>query len=246
MTGNDLIAKALRLINVLASGEIPTAAEAQDALITLNQMLESWSTQQLQVFTVQRSAPFNSVNGQQVYTLGTGGNFNLPRPPYIQRIGVLNQPQNVQPLELPLDYITAEEWADIPVKNIQSALPLKVWDDRNFPFRNLSFWPIPNVAVQFVIYFWQSLNAFPDLVTDITFPPGYSKAILYNLAIDLAPEYGVAQVPPGVEQNASTALAYIQSLNEQTPVLRCDPAVVSPELQIYNWFTDNATRQYRG
>lgn len=246
MTGQDLIAKALRLINVLASGETPTAAEANDALVTLNQMLESWSTQQLEVFTVQRTQEFPLVNGQQVYTVGTGGNFNIPRPPYVQRVGIINQPGNPNELELPLNYLTAEEWADIPVKGIQSALPLKVWDDRSFPFRNFSFWPIPNTQVNAVLYIWQSLSAFPDLFTDITFPPGYSKAILYNLAIDLAPEYGVPQIPAGVQEQAIAARANIESLNEQTPILRCDPAVVSPELQIYNWLTDNATRQYRG
>lgn len=255
MTGNDLIARALRLINVLASGEVPQANEAQDALATLNNMLDSWSTQRMQIFTVQRVAndvngqPFTLVSGQQAYTVGTGGNFNIPRPPYIQRVGIINQPLSAQPLELPLEYLTAEDWAAIPVKSIQSALPLRVWDDRGFPFRTLSYWCVPNVPVQTVLYVWQALNSFPDLVTDVTFPPGYAKALAFNLAVDLWPEYAGATgapVPPSIMQQAELSLAAIQLLNPQEVTLRCDPAVITPSAEVYNWITDNAGRQYRG
>jgi len=251
VTANDLIARALRLINVLASGEIPQANEAQDALNTLNNMLDSWSTQRMQIFTVTRTAvdvngqPFNLVAGKQAYTMGLGGDFNIVRPPYIQRVGIINQPASAQPLELPLEYLTAEEWGAIPVKNIQSALPLRVWDDRGFPFRTLSYWCVPNVQVQTVFYLWQALAAFPDLVTDVTFPPGYAKAIAFNLAVDLSPEYG-APVPPVVAQQALESLAAIQLLNPQDVTLRCDPAVITPSAEVFNWITDNSGRQYRG
>jgi hypothetical protein len=244
-TANEIIARSLRLINVLGSGEQPTGPEAQDALVTLNQMLDSWSTQRMEIFTVQRLGPFPLISGQQAYTVGPGGDINIPRPPYIQRYGILDIDNPAQPLELPLEPLTAEEWAGIPVKNIQSALPLKVFDDRGFPYRTLYFWCVPNVQVQFVIYAWIALTAFPDLNTDIEFPPGYAKAIAFNLAVDLAPEYG-SEPSQVVLSQAASSLAAIQSINPQDLVLRCDPAVTSPLQGIYNWITDNYGRSYRG
>lgn len=246
MTANDLIARSLRLIGVLASGELPQANEAQDALVTLNNMLDSWSTQRMQVFTVPRLGPFNLVSGKQSYTVGIGGDFNIPRPPYIQRVTILNLSNPIQPLELAMEYLTTEQWADIPVKNIQSALPLRVWDDRGFPLRTLSYWTVPNVPVQTFIYPWQALSAFPDLTTDVSFPPGYAKALAFNLAVDLAPEYGVMAVPPVVAEQAALSLAAIQSLNPQDFVLRCDTGVITPSAEVYNWLSDNSGRQYRG
>ena len=42
MTVNDLIRSALRTLGVLRAGENPTPAEAADALVTLNGMLNAW------------------------------------------------------------------------------------------------------------------------------------------------------------------------------------------------------------
>jgi len=43
VTAQDIIYKSLRTMGVLASGEAPTAAEGQDALYTLNSLLDSFS-----------------------------------------------------------------------------------------------------------------------------------------------------------------------------------------------------------
>jgi len=50
-TAADQINGALRLIGVLAEAEAPSAAMAQDALTALNQMLDSWNTERLAVFS---------------------------------------------------------------------------------------------------------------------------------------------------------------------------------------------------
>ena len=52
-TAGDQINAALRLIGSLAEGETPSAATSQDALVALNQMLDSWSTERLAVYATQ-------------------------------------------------------------------------------------------------------------------------------------------------------------------------------------------------
>ena len=49
-TAGDQINRALRLLGVLAEGESPSASESRDALVALNQMLDSWDTERLAVF----------------------------------------------------------------------------------------------------------------------------------------------------------------------------------------------------
>jgi len=44
-TANDQINGALRVLGVLAEGETPSAATSQDALMALNQMIDSWNTE---------------------------------------------------------------------------------------------------------------------------------------------------------------------------------------------------------
>lgn len=240
MRAVDLIQSSLRLIGVLASGETASGAEASDALAILNDMIDSWQTERLMIFTTSRLT-FSLISGQQTYTVGTGGNFNTPRPIRITQAGIISLNNPAQPLEIPIEYLTTPQWAAIPVKNIQSALPTKVYDDGAFPLRNLSYWPIPNTAVDTAIYPWVALTSFADLTTDYTFPPGYTKALRYNLAIDLAPEYGM-NLPPEVAAQAIASKAAVKSINSPLIDLLCDPALVNPKGAVYNWLVDAPVR----
>lgn len=235
MNAGDLIKSSLRLIGAIESGEVPSADESADALVILNQMLDSWNAERLNIFT-QTIANFALTVGVQTYTYGAGGTFNGVRPANIERANIVSLNNPAQPLELPLDMLTDAQWSAIPVKAVSSALPLKFYDDGDFPFRNLSFWPIPSVPVQVNIYVWTALSAFPDLVTDVTFPPGYLKALRYNLAVDLAPEFGV-QIPPEVGIQALMSKAVIKSINIGPLDLQCDRALTQRGGR-YNWLAD--------
>ena len=238
MTANDLIASSLRLINVLATGENPSIDESNDALLVLNQLIDSWNGESLMIFTQQRQVvvPLTLV---QAYTLGPGGDFNVARPANIPRVSVLSLNNPVQPLELPLEMLTDEQWQNrIPVKNVTSALPTIVWDDGGFPLRTLSFFPIPSQQVNFVIYSWQALSQWTLLSDDHIFPPGYLKALRYCLAVDLAPEFGV-QAPQTVTAQAQLERAKIKSLNTGFLDIQCDAALLSiGRGGQYNWLND--------
>lgn len=246
VTSMQIIQTALREIGVLASGETPSAAEGNDALAILNQMVDSWNAQRLLIFTIQRQV-FPLVTGQQTYTMGAGGNFNVPRPPKIERMGVIVTNNPIQPLELPLDYLTSAQWAAIPVKNIQSSLPQQVWDDEQFPLRNLNYWPVPvptTGPIQTAIYTWTAVSTFNDLgATQFSFPPGYLRALTSNLAIELAPGFGVQNISESLATKATDSKAVIEIMNAPLVDLRCDPALVYSEKSLYNWISDTPVRR---
>ena len=236
MTALELIKSALRLDGILASGETPTDSEAQDALVVLNDMLDSWNAERLTIFTIQRQV-FTIIAGQQAYTVGTGGNFNTPRPPKIESYSWINLQNPVQPMELPLESLNEAGWQAIPVKNITSSIALSVWDDLGFPLRTLNYWPVPTIGAQTALYTWTALTEFADLTIDNTYPPGYAKAIRYNLAADLAPEYG-RPIDPAVATQAIIAKAVVKSLNIPSYLMHCDQAIVNPQGGYYNWRSD--------
>jgi hypothetical protein len=239
LSAGDLIASALRLDQVLASGEQPSAEEAQDSLLSLNAMLDSWNSERLMCFTIT-IAEYPLTVGKQVYTLGVGGDFNADRPARIDRISIVSLLNPAQPLELPVEYLTDAQWQEIPVKLISSTLPLQVYDDQAFPLRNLTFRYIPQIPVNTRIYSWTALSLFPDLTTAFTLPPAYSKALRYALALELAPEFGVTPQPAVVAQ-AIQAISLIKRMNQPLVDLRCDSALVGTgDKRIYNWLTDNA------
>ncbi len=228
----DLITSSLRLIGVLASGETPSSAEASDCLLILNQMVEAWGIEHLALFTLNRNT-FTLVPGTQNYTVGTGGTFNMARPARIEYVSMLILNNPAQPLELPIQMFTDTEWQAIPVKNISTTIPQGVYDDGGFPLRTLSYFPVPSVANQTILGTWAALSAFSDLVTDVTFPPGYAKALRYNLALDLAPEFG-SNVKPEVLAQAIASKGAIKSVNIEDTISRVDPAITSTGGR-FNW-----------
>ena len=78
-TAADQIYAALRLIGQLAEGEQPSADTAQDALTAMNQMIDSWNTERLSVFSTQDQV-FTWEAGAIKKTLGPTGNFVGNRP----------------------------------------------------------------------------------------------------------------------------------------------------------------------
>jgi len=69
----DIISRSLKDIGALAAGETPTAAEAQDALDMLNDMIDQWSNENMIVFNTTEII-FNVVPGQVQYTIGPNHN----------------------------------------------------------------------------------------------------------------------------------------------------------------------------
>lgn len=226
MTGQSVINRAMRLCGALASGESPTTTESTDALAILNDMLDEWNAQRLAIFQIQTNE-FSLVGGTQTYTCGSGGTFNMARPAKIERI-VLKVVTNPSfPLELPLKTYKDQEWASITLKTLQNTYPEGYWDDSAFPSRNINFWPIPSSALNVVIYSWAALTSFADLTTTYTFPPGYAKALAYNLAVEISGEFN-APMPPQVPAIAATSKASIKTMNLPEVLLTCDRAVQSP------------------
>lgn len=187
----DIITSALKLVAVLADGETPDLSTANQGLSVLNDMIDAWNADRLAIYTT-RSDDFPFVLSQQTYTLGTGGDFNIPRPARIDAMSAILQQNPANPIEVPISMFAVEDWqTKIPVKQVDGSFPLICYDTGDFPLRKLSFWPIPTQPSNSVrIYSWQALPA-QTLQSQVTFPPGYAEAIRYNLAVRLAAEFGV-------------------------------------------------------
>jgi hypothetical protein len=234
-TALDLIKSSMRLIGALASGEEPQGSEAADALVVFQQMVDSWNTDRLAIFTT-RSDDFPYVLSKQTYTLGTGGDFNIPRPAQIDSMSsiLLQNPSN--PIEYPIPMYSVSDWQNkVPVKSVNGSFPLLCYDDGGFPLRTLNFWPIPTQPSNKVrIYSWQGLTAPAILTTVIAFPPGYAEAFRYNLAVRLSAEFG-APLPPAVPAIATDSLARLKTINAPDLSLQSD---LVPSPAGYNYKAD--------
>lgn len=233
MTGLQLICGSLRVLGVLAEGETPSAQSANDALQSLNDMLDSWSNESLVISSILREV-FALVGGQQTYTFGVGGNFNSVRPMSIEN-ALLQLPGSNPVVERQVGILNKDQYAAETIKTLTSTLPLFLYSDDNYPMANISVWPVPSAACNLVLYSAKPLTNIATLNTALSLPPGYQRTLKFNLAIDLAPEYG-RQVSPEVAAIASASKASVKRTNSKPRYLKVDGALRSGPAA-WNWMT---------
>jgi hypothetical protein len=240
MTGRKLITDTLRMIEVTAQGEDPEAEEAIDALDRLNEMMDSWNAQKLALHATAISE-YNLVAAQQVYELGpTAADFVQQRPSWLTKAGIVTNNNPVQPLVLPMRILTNAEWLhQVPVKNITSRIPTKLYVEWTHPNARLHFWPIPDDStVQVRLYYDVQLTPWPDLDTDLQFPVGYAEAIRYNLGVRLCPEFGrkPSEIVAGMADHTFATVKSTNLANHQQ-TLAVDPELTG-EGGHYDWRVD--------
>ena len=226
MTVRDLISGSLRLLGVLASGEQPTAAEAQDALASLNSMIDSWQNERLMLYAILPQT-FSLVAGKLSYTMGPGGDWNAVRPVRIDKIQFsYTQNGTPNPLNLPIEIIDLDQYQQFVVPGTASSIPMWVYPDSGYPLRTLYFYTVPTAAESVQIFSWSQLASFATLDDAVAFPPGYERALRYGLALELADEYGVPVSVPN-QAKAGDAKAKIKSINSASPLMQADAALIS-------------------
>jgi hypothetical protein len=232
-TAFDIITSALRLTGVLADEEQPSDNIANQGLSVMNDMFDAWNAERQAIFTT-RSDDFPFVLGQQAYTLGTGGDFDIPRPARIDSMSTILLEDPGNPIEVPLTMWTVDDWQNMPVKIVTGSFPLACYDDGGFPLRTLNFWPIPiDQPSSARIYSWQALRA-QTLTSQVAFPPGYAEAIRYNLAVRIGEEFN-RSASSVVVQLAIQGLARIKTMNAPELELRSD---LMPNNGFYNYRAD--------
>jgi hypothetical protein len=181
-TARDLIKGSLRLIGAIAAGETPSAAEQADALSTLNEMLDSWSLERLAV--PARIREEFAVSTSPV-TMGSGADLDTARPIRIEAAAVM-----INNVEHPIEVVGHDEWSEIKQKSLTSTLPTHLYPQGTTPLETINLWPMPSGSVTLVLYSWKALSQLATATSDVELPNGYLRALRYNLAIELAPEYG--------------------------------------------------------
>jgi len=233
-TAADQINGALRLIGMLAEGEVPSAATSQDALTALNQMIDSWNTERLSVFSTQDQV-FSWPPNVLSRTLGPTGDFVGNRPILLDDSTYFRDPSNG--ISFGIKIINQQQYNGIAVKTVTSTYPQVIWINMTYPDIELYVYPKPTKVLEWHFVSVEELTKPVTLGTTLAFPPGYLRAFKYNLACEIAAEFGV-EPSPTVQRIAMTSKRNLKRINNPDDIMSLPYSIVGTR-QRFNIFAGN-------
>lgn len=204
ITGATIAQDAMFQAGVLGQDQATGAADADVQLVLrrLNRMLDSWSNERLMIYTVPR-VTLPLVTNQATYTMS-------PRPVAIDTVYV-----SYAGVDYPLEQIDNITYASIGIKTI-AAIPQYVYIENGFPDMTLTVFPVPSAAMVANIDVRQVLSGPIAVGTTLAMPPGYEKAIVDNLAVDICPSFE-REPTPAMLKAAQDSRAVLKT-NNYTPL----------------------------
>lgn len=230
MTPVRLIELILRDAGVNGVGQTPKAEDNTDVFDTLNMMLDEWATKRWLVYHLVDVSI--ACTGAQSYTIGSGGDIDTTRPDQIQSAFY----RSATSVDYMLTNIgSREDYNRIALKTV-GTWPGWYWYDAAYPLGVIYPWPVPSASGALHFSLKQPLTHFPDLTTDIAFPPVYVNALRWCGAQRVRPMY---QLPadPQIDRLAKAALEAVRGPNIQMPVLGMPRGIPTPGRR-YSIFSD--------
>jgi hypothetical protein len=233
-TAFDQIKASLRLIGQLAEGEEPSPQAAQDALTAMNQMIDSWNTERLTVFCTQDQT-YLWPTDEITRTLGPSGDFVGLRPVLLDDATYFRDPQTN--VSYGIKFINQQQYDGIAVKTVTSTYPQVMFVNNTFPNTTMTVYPKPTRLLEWHFVSVQELTNPATLNTNLTFPPGYLRAFKYNLACEIANEFGV-EPPQTVQRIAMTSKRNLKRINNPDDIMSMPYALVANR-QRFNIYAGN-------
>ena len=188
---------ALLLLGVASAEQPISAFMAQNALEALNTLLDSWATERLLTFT-RPKIPLLLEPGRATYTWGVSEPpADIPgEPPVRLELALLTVEDTTPGLEWEvaiLDQSTYE--AGVTIKQLTSSYPTAVYLEPTRPVANVHVWPVPDHPYTLQLLPWSAHAPYAGWDDVLPWPNGYQRAMQFNLALELAPQYGVEPSP---------------------------------------------------
>ena len=233
-TAGDMINGAMRLLNILDQDGTADATQLANGLTAMNQMIDSWNTERLSVYSTQ-DQQFTWTASTASRTLGPSGNFVGNRPILLDDSTYFKDPGTG--VSYGLNFINQEQYDAIALKTATSTYPQTMFINMEYPDITMYLYPIPTKDLEFHFISVTELTQPAASSTTLALPPGYLRAFRYNLAIEIAMEYGL-DAPASVKRIADISKRNLKRINNPDDVMAMPYAIMTRH-QRYNIYVGN-------
>jgi len=228
-TAEDIVKAALRKLGFSS----PSDTKKNQALDALNMLLTSWSVGGLLIPYVTEDTHTLTI-GTAKYSIGSSGDINTARP--IDIFDAFLRDSNSY--DRYLQVLSVKEYDQIVSKG-SDGKPTTLYYYPSYPLAYIYFDYEPDDTYTLYLKSWKHLTEFSTLGTSIDLPPEYKRALVFNLAVEIASDEDY-QLPQEVFMIAQAARENIEHQNAKflvPPEASFDDAIIQ-EGGVYNIFTD--------
>lgn len=183
LTRNEIIASALRKLGVLAEGQTPSAQNYADGMMALNTVISQLRAVGMPLWA---RSEYTFTPTTSTYTIGTGMTLSTPFP-----VKLLQAFRTESGAKIPMEIVAREDFNILPTSS--SGSPIKINYQPFVNYGTISLWPTPassNTSTITLVY-QRPYQYFTTSTETMDFPEEWYSAIIYHLAVRLAPEWGV-------------------------------------------------------
>lgn len=186
ITRDDIITRALRKIGVIGEGTSASATQISEAAEALGPLVQEMVSMGMPLWK-RVEYPIPLVYGKSTYTLGIGQEYNVPFPVKIAEAIMQQQPNSAK---INIEILPAYDYNLLPSNSTGVVVNMKYQPFINYGV--VSVWPTPNTDNQVLtLSYYRPFEVFNSGTDTPDFPQEWQNALIYQLALILADEYGL-------------------------------------------------------
>lgn len=190
-TATEIVEDARRKLGIHADEEPLQDHELTAGLRNLNRMLKAWQTEGIFISSLSEGS-VNIAADDADYTFGSGGDVTTV-PFEILAVRY----RNSSSIDRPLMQVSRDDYYNLPNK-ASSGEPSLWYYDRQRAGGTLYIWPVPSSASGSLRFTQRLVIDDMDAADDdLDLPQEWYNAVVYNLAVEMMPEWGGAGTPEG-------------------------------------------------
>lgn len=233
-TVGDMVKTVLTVSGIVGTGQTALAEDSNTCLDWMRMLLAQWGRKRWLIWNLPEASVVST--GATWYTIGPGGDFDVPRPDKLHAAWFRFQPfDGPNALDIPVAIIEAkEDYAKIAIKDLHS-IPSAVFYDSSFPIGRITFYPVPPAAhYELHIVTKAALPDYTSLTQPLNLPEEYHEALLWSLVVRMSMSYGLPANPSHVGA-MKTSINTIEMANSQIGLLSMPSGLVRGGGDVSSW-----------
>ncbi len=188
---DQLVTAALRKLGVLAKGQVADTEDILNGSQALNTVLSKLQTIGMPLWA-RTNFSFIPTAGIATYQIGVGRTLNTPFPLKMHQALLLD---NTGGTAIEMEIHTIYEYNNIK-SGASSGQPIQLYYQPLVNFGVITLWPTPDASAvlnkRIEMVYQRPFEDFLTATDTPDFPQEWHQAIIYQLAVTLAPEYGLS------------------------------------------------------